>query len=222
MSSIIVGSVLGLALLDTLSPTVVGVTLYVLLARPPRRGVLLTVYLGTVAAAYFALGVVLMLGLGAILPAINPAVGAWVQGAAGVATFIGSWFIPGRKNPDGTAIPARPLTARSLALLGLGTWLFEFYTAVPYFAAIGVMTSANLKPAAWLLLLGAYVTIMILPGIVIQLVWGFLSTQTRQRLEQWQNRLDAGSRTTLSWIVGIAGVLIFLDALPAGISITIP
>ncbi|MGP6175603.1 hypothetical protein [Corynebacterium sp. A21] len=40
-----------------------------------------------------------------------------------------------------------------MMLFGLGTWLFEFYTAVPYFGAIGVMASAGLVPTQWLPLL---------------------------------------------------------------------
>lgn len=110
----------------------------------------------------------------------------------------------------------------SILLLGLGTWLFEFYYAVPYFAAVGIMTSAGLRPAAWLPLLGAYVVIMILPGIAMYVAWRSLGERMRERFERWQRRLGSGSRTALSWIVGIAGVMIFLDALPDQISITIP
>lgn len=75
-----------------------------------------------------------------------------------------SYLIPRR---DGQrAAEARSFTAGTMLLLGLGTWLFEFATAVPYFAAIGLMTSAGLAAAEWLPLLGAYVVIMVLPGIL--------------------------------------------------------
>jgi hypothetical protein len=211
------GAVLGLALLDTLSPTVIGTTLYLLLTRPRRMGALLGVYLGTVAIAYFALGVLLMLGLGAVLPHVDDTVLAWGQGAVGVALIVGSFFIPDG-NPD--RVRARSITPRSVLLLGLGTWLFEFATAVPYFAAIGIMTSAGLPAVQWLPLLGVYVTIMVAPGVLLFLAWAALRERMRDRFERWRKRLSGGSRSTLRWIVGIAGALILLDALPDRITIT--
>lgn len=108
-----------------------------------------------------------------------------------------------------------------MVLLGLGTWLFEFYTAIPYFAAIGVMTSAGLEPGQWLLLLAVYVTIMILPGIVVYIAWLLLQERAQERFERWQSKLADNPRNTLSWVVGIAGVLIFLDALPDQITVGI-
>lgn len=68
MSMLTITAVLGLAVVDMLSPALIGVTLYLLLARPRRTGLLLGVYLATVAAAYLLLGVVLMVGLGAVVP----------------------------------------------------------------------------------------------------------------------------------------------------------
>ncbi|WP_406077920.1 GAP family protein [Micromonospora sp. NBC_00858] len=222
VSIVTVGAVFGLALLDMLSPALIGVTVYLLLARPRRLGLLLGLYLGTIAVAYLALGVLLMLGLGAILPAIDPSIWAWIQGGIGIALFAGSWFIPAKKRPDVEPAPVKTPTPRSMVLVGLGTWLFEFYTAVPYFGAIGIMTSAGLEPAQWLLLLGVYVIIMILPGIALYLAWLLLRGRMQERLERWQRKIAGGSRTAMSWIVGIAGVLIFLDALPNEIAITIP
>ncbi|WP_223411210.1 GAP family protein [Occultella gossypii] len=214
-----VGAVLGLALLDMLSPALVAVTLYLLIARPRRAGLLLAVYLGTVAVAYFVLGVLLMLGLAALAPVSDPVVWRWVQGGIGLSLFIGSWFIPSRKT-ERSPVRARTSTVPAMVLLGLGTWLFEFYTAVPYFAAVGLMTSAGLEPATWLPLLGAYVIIMILPGVVLYLAWVILRERMQERLERWQRRIATGSRSAASWIVGIAGVLILLDALPDQITIS--
>ncbi|WP_329091575.1 MULTISPECIES: GAP family protein [unclassified Streptosporangium] len=219
MSIETIGAVLALALLDTLSPTVIGVTLYLLLARPHRVGALLGVYLGSVAIAYFALGVLLMLGLGAVVPIVDDSVWAWGQAVLGAALIVGSYFIPD-KNPERASVRARSFTLGSMLLLGLGTWLFEFATAVPYFAAIGVMTSANLPTVQWSPLLGVYVTIMVIPGILLFAAWATLGERMRERFERWQSKLSSGSRATLRWIVGIAGFLILLDAAPDQITIT--
>ncbi|MEU4703833.1 GAP family protein [Nonomuraea dietziae] len=211
MSIETIGAVLGLALLDTLSPTVIGITLYLLLTRPHRVGALLGVYLGSVAIAYFALGVLLMLGLGAVAPLVDDTVWAWGQAVLGAALIVGSYFIPD-KNPERASIRARSFTMRSMLLLGLGTWLFEFATAVPYFGAIGIMTSADLPAVQWSPLLGGYVTIMVIPGILLLVAWAALGERLRARFERWQNKLSSGSRTVVSWIVWIAGCLILLEA----------
>lgn len=211
MSIETIGAVLGLALLDTLSPTVIGITLYVLLARPRRVGALLGVYLGSVAIAYFALGALLMLGLGAVVPLVDDTVWAWGQAVLGAALIVGSYFIPD-KNPERASLRARSFTVRSMLLLGLGTWLFEFATAVPYFGAIGIMTSADLPAVQWSPLLGVYVTIMVIPGILLVVAWTALGERLRERFERWQDKLSSGSRTLLSWIVWIAGCLILLEA----------
>lgn len=220
MSIATIGAVFGLALLDTLSPTVIGVTLYLLLARPRRVGGLLGVYLGSVAVAYFALGVLLMLGLGALVPAVDDTVWAWAQAAFGLALIVGSYFIPD-KDPERASAEARSFTVRAMLLLGLGTWLFEFATAVPYFAAIGIMTSAGLPAVQWAPLLGGYVTVMVLPGLLLLAAWAALGERTRERFERWRARFSSGSRGALRWIVGIAGVLILLDAAPDQITITL-
>jgi hypothetical protein len=215
-----IGAVLGLAVLDMLSPTVIGATLYLLLARPRRVCALLGAYLGTVAIAYFILGALLMLGLGAVVPLVDDTVWAWGQAALGVALIVGSYFIP-RKNPERGSLRARSFTMRSMVLSGLGTWLFEFATAVPYFGAIGVMTSAGLPAAQWSPLLGMYVSIMVLPGILLYAAWVALRERMRERFERWQDKLSSGSRTALSWIVWIAGLLLLLDAAPDHITITL-
>lgn len=56
----------GLALLDTLSPATIGVTLYLLLSETRRLGSRLFVYLSVVAGVYFVIGVCLMLGMEAL------------------------------------------------------------------------------------------------------------------------------------------------------------
>lgn len=205
------GAVLGLALLDTLSPTVIGVTLYLLLAGPRRVGPPLFVYLGSVAVAYFALGVLLMLGLGAVVPLVDDTGWAWGQAALGVALIVGSYFVP-RANPGPAPVPAPSFGMRAMLLLGLGTWLFEFATAVPYFGAIGIMTSAGLPAVHWVPLLVAYVTIMVIPGVLLLAAWTALGERLRERFERWRAKLSSGSRALLSWIVFMAGCVILLEA----------
>lgn len=59
----------GFALLDTLSPTIIGVTIYLILADRNNRIVRLGAYLLTVVILYFLLGVMLMFGFDYIVGA---------------------------------------------------------------------------------------------------------------------------------------------------------
>lgn len=213
MSLLTVGAILGLAVLDMLSPALIGVALYLILARPPRTGRLLATYLATVALSYFALGVVLFLGLGAIFANVSEDVLAWVQAGVGATLFIGSWFIPTEPRRDPTA-SRRPLTARTMVLFGLGTWLFEFYTAVPFFGAIGLMLADDASLPQAVIVLAVYVLIMALPGIALYLAAKLLGNRMRGRFERWREKLASNSRSAISWIFGIVGVLLVFRALP--------
>lgn len=216
MSMLTITAVLGLAVVDMLSPALIGVTLYLLLARPRRTGLLLGVYLATVASAYFLLGVVLMAGLGVVAPYIDDHTWTWVQGGVGAALFIGSFLIPA-KRPDRRPVRPRSPSVQAMVLLGFGTWLFEFATALPYFGAIAVMTTASLTPAQWLPLLAAYVLIMVVPGILLYLAWLLLRTRMETRFGRWRRKLAENSRSTAGWVMGIVGVILVLNALPSEI-----
>lgn len=69
MSIALLLSVGALALLDTLSPTTLGVTVYMLLSERDKVAGRLLVYLTTVASFYFMVGVFLMLGLDTVTDA---------------------------------------------------------------------------------------------------------------------------------------------------------
>ena len=206
--------VLGLALLDTLSPTTLGVSLFVLLngARRPARPLL--AYLGTVALFYFALGCALMLGLGAALNhlshlADSPAVG-WGMVVLGGALFVYSWVMPTK-----SSAPRRPASLRTTTMIGLGlaTGLLEAGTALPYLGAIGVMGTAGLAVTTWMPMLAAYNLIMVLPPVLLYLGHRIFGERLRPRLERWREKVDSGSREALAWIIGIVGLVLVLNGL---------
>ena len=99
-----------------------------------------------------------------------------------------------------------------MVVLGVGTWALEAGTAVPYFVALALMTAAGLSAVQWVPILVAYVVIMIIPGIIVAVGWVLTGENLRPRLERWRIRLSEGSRTMVSWIVGIAGLFVVYDA----------
>lgn len=201
--------VAGLALLDTLSPTTIGVTLFVLLsgARVVARPLL--VYLGTVAAFYFALGCALMLGLGTLLARLNglaesPAVG-WGMVALGAALLIYAFVMP--TEPRAQRRPASLRTGAMVAL-GMATCLVEAGTAVPYFGAIGLMVAAELSPVVWVPMIAAYNLMMVLPPVLLYLGHRILGERSRPRFERWRTKVEGASREALGWVIGIVGIVL--------------
>jgi cytochrome c biogenesis protein CcdA len=171
--------VAGLALLDTLSPAVIGVSLFVVLSRSRSVARPLFVYLGTVAVFYFVLGCALMLGARLALDQVggllDDTVLGWILAVAGGAALVYSFFMstePRTRRPDS-------LRTGAMIALGLGTGLLEGATALPYFGAIGIMTTADLPPAVWLPVLAAYNLVMVAPGLLFYLGYRLLGERLR-------------------------------------------
>ncbi len=207
----------GLALLDTLSPAVIGVTLFVLLSGARRMALPLFAFLLTVSFFYFSAGVGLMLGLGSFVSRLGHVgdhpVALWGQALLGAALFGYSFVMPTK--PAAGARRREPRSFRVPVMIGLGvtTGVFEIGTALPYLAAIGIMTTAGLAPVQWVPLLAGYTLVMVLPPALTYLGYRLLGERVRPRLQRWREKLEAGSRETLAWIIGIAGFLLLANAI---------
>ncbi len=206
--------VAGLALLDTLSPTTLGVSLFVLLSGARSIARPLFAYLGTVALFYFVLGCALMLGLEAALDRLShlagsPAAG-WAMVVLGGALFAYSWVMP-----TGRRAPRRPASLRLTTMIGLGlaTGLLEAGTALPYLGAIGIMGAAGLAAHTWVPMLAAYNLMMVLPPVLLYLAHRAFGERLRPRLDRWREKVDAGSREAMAWIIGIVGFLLLVSGL---------
>lgn len=208
----LLATILGLVLLDMLSPTTMVVTIVIALAAGSRAPRLLQVYWGTVAAAYLLLGVLLMLGLGAVQAAVDEPALRWVQAVLGAGLIVCSFFFTDPPESDRQQWTPKALTPGSMVALGLGTWSVEAATAVPYFATVALLTSASVPMTQWLPALAAYCALMLVPCFVVLVLWQARGEQARERLQRWQTRTARGSRSALSWVVGIAGFLVLRDA----------
>ncbi|MCM3342557.1 GAP family protein [Paenibacillus sp. MER TA 81-3] len=208
-------SVGALSLLDTLSPATLGVTVYILLTVKERLVPRLLVYLMTVAGFYFVVGASLMLGLDAVFESVSGIfqnqVVSWIMAIVGGALFIGSFYVPTKKVSE----PRRPKSKSIGAMIGLGftTSLIEVATALPYFAAIGLMTTAQLTTVQWVPILAAYNFIMVLPPLVLiglHLVFGRLM---QNPLEKLRVKIAKSTGSALSWIMCIAGLILLLNSI---------
>lgn len=215
MSLDVLLTVAGLALLDTMSPATIGVTVYLLLTVRDRLAALLFTYLSTVALFYFSIGAALLLGLEALLTRFGDALDSrpafWVQAAIGAVLFVGSWFVPTRRPAPELRMP-RVHTGRAMVLLGLMTGLAEAAIALPYLGAIGILASADLAAYQWVPVIAGYNLVMVLPPMLLYLGWRVIGERLRARFDQWRDKLAIASREAMAWVMGIAGFLVLRDA----------
>lgn len=226
------GALLILALTDSLSFGTLLVPVWLLLAPrrvSPRRIVL---YLGTVAAAYCAIGVVLMTG-GRLVPDHASDVldsGAFLVGqlVVGVVLLVLSFALDTRSARDAAARRDRrsgrisrwrdrivddESPARALVGLALAAVFVEAASMLPYLAATGIITDQASTWTSALLLLAVYCLVMIAPAIVLTVARSTFSGAVEgplRRLDAWLGR---HARSTTIWIIGLAGFFLAAAAI---------
>jgi len=220
----------GLALADSTSFGTLVLPLMMLLAPQVRvRNVM--VYLVTIAAFYFAVGVALLVGTSAAIAAVGPALESTtayvVQLVLGVALFAVSFVVDPkaqarRRDRRGLA-PKEPGQWRQRALgpdasvgvvmsVALLAGLIEVASMLPYLAAVGIIVAATLPFGEQLAVLGAYVAVMVAPALALLAVRRAAGPRMEprlQRMEQWISRHTANAT---AWVLGAIGVLLALDA----------
>ena len=217
----------GLALIDSTSAGTLLIPLWMLL-EPSLRVRQFLVYLGTVAGFYLVVGLVLMAGAGTLRGLLADAgdVVGWAQLVLGAALFLASfWFDPkrvrARRARRGGVDAAQRWRARlstaegspramaGLALVAVG---IEVFSMVPYLAAVGLLTAADVGAPVRVALLTGYVVVMVLPAVLLLGVRAALGSRIErplQRVSAWMSRHLDGA---LGWVLAIIGVLLVRDA----------
>ncbi len=238
----------GLALLALVDSTSFGTLVLpmLLLAQPQLRHAQLAVYVLTISAFYYLLGLVLLLAgdavrarwdqWGAALESTPAYVVQVVIGAALVALsyaidpkyahVVGRFRRRRAAGEEGAGRQGRwrsRLLGESASLgltasVALSAGLVEAASMLPYLAAIAMITTAGLPLAGSAAVLAGYVAVMTLPVLVL---WG-LRTVARDAVEPRLQRLSAWlaarSGSALAWTVGIVGVVLLLNGLPVVIN----
>lgn len=207
--------VLGLALLDSLNPSALVVTLY-LLTQPHAAGKII-VYMSAVFMVYFSIGVLLMLGLDAILAGVGEALYSsaayGVQGVLGAGMLIYSLATDTKKQRERAPRLPQSQSVGALFLLGLSISAVEFATALPYLGAIGILTNAGLGIIQWLPILVVYNLIFVLPPFLLLAAYRLFGDRMQQRFEHYRETLQKGAHETFLWIIGIIGFFLLADSL---------
>ncbi|MFC7529709.1 GAP family protein [Actinoplanes sp. GCM10030250] len=223
MDIALLGSLAVLALIDSTSFGTLLIPIWLLLHPGRLRPGRILVFLGTVATFYFAVGMTVALGADAFMPQITKILDTraamWTQLIIGVALFFWSFRLD-RKNKSASG-GGRLLRWRERALsddggavglagLALAAAAAEVTTMLPYLAAIGLLTTAELPVAQVALVMVGYCLLMIVPALLLlalRLVAGTSIEPLLTRVSTWMANSNA-----LSWIVGIVGFLLARDA----------
>ncbi|MEF3310036.1 GAP family protein [Paenibacillus sp. GYB004] len=205
----------GLALLDMLSPTILGVTVYLLITEKERLSSRLMVYLATVAVSYFLVGLAFMAGMDMFMDGFasifQNRTMSWLMLIIGVILFIASFYYPKSKKKD---LPRpKSKTQTSMIVLGFTTFLIEAGAAFPYFAAIGLMATSNLAVFQWLPILVGYNFIMVLPPLIVFTLHVLLGRLMQRPLERLQIKLSKHSGSAISWVMCIVGLILIFNSL---------
>lgn len=211
-------SLVGLALIDSTSygTLVIPLVLVVLQRRVNLRQ--LGWYFLTVVTFYLLIGLLLLLGLDAILDVasdvVNSTLGSWTQLVIGVGLIAVSFWIgkqPGRQRNPESWMPATD-SARSMIVLGLTATVLELAMMLPYLSAIGLLGTSDLAMGMQIATLAGYCLLMIVPALLIIGLAKAGGERLRPKLERINAWVLRNSEETLAWIVGIAGFLIARDA----------
>ena len=202
---------LGLALVDSLNPSALAATIYLLLQGRSYAPRVLT-YISAVFVSYLTIGVLLMLGLGSLWEYVEGPGTYAVQGVVGALLLGYALFAPDKPREKKSRTPGS-LRLPAIFLLGVTITVVEFSTAFPYLGAIALLTNADLAPSQWLPILVAYNVIFVLPALLLMVAYRVFGTRIRGRLERLRERFEGGSRNTLLWILGIVGFLLLADSL---------
>ncbi len=204
---------LGLALLDSINPSALAVTIYLLLTGRPFTAKVLT-YVGAVFSSYLALGVLIMLGLGSVRGYLDNPIAYAAQGVIGVALLAYAVFAPSKPRREARAErQPRSLSLGAIYLLGVTVTVVEFSTAFPYLGAIALITKAGLPVVRWLPILVVYNFVFVLPPLLLLASYSVFGTRIESRFKRLRERFARGSRETMLWILGIVGFLLLADCL---------
>ncbi|AXB43301.1 GAP family protein [Amycolatopsis albispora] len=204
----------GLALLDSLNISLLLATLYLLVnnQRPIPRVLL---FVGVFYAVYVVAGFALASGAAAIGGALGGSAGKLIQLAVGALLLLYGIFA--RTEPREQRA-GRTGAVGYLATMGLALTVaaVEVATALPYLAAISVLSQSGLDPVVRLLIILGYNLIVVAPCLIAAIAYTRSRSRMKSRFEEFiakRQEKKKKDRKGLLLLCIIAGFYIAGDAL---------
>jgi hypothetical protein len=196
-----------LALIDSINPSAIVITLYLLTRSGAAPQV--AVYIAAIFVTYLALGTTMMLGVDTLAPSLGAALrsrpGLIAQSVVGLGMVVYCVTASTERAGSKSVAPPSVSTYAALAALGVTVTAMELPTALPYFAAIALLASAELPKHEWLPLLVLYNGFFVLPPIALLVGHLVLGQRVGKRYEALSQRLQRAGRETALWIGGLVG-----------------
>jgi NADH:ubiquinone oxidoreductase subunit 6 (subunit J) len=212
-----IAGVLFLAVLDSINPSAIVVTLYLLSMAGSRALVQVGVYVGAIFITYLLLGVMMVLGIESLLPSLGGVLrgrtGLIAQSLVGLVLLV--YSLTASTNRQSSPVVARPSasTYAALVMLGVSVTAMELPTAIPYVAAIALISEAGLPLRVWAPLLGMYNVIFVLPPIALLVGHLVLQGRLAEPYAALRQRLESGARETMLWVAGLVGGGLFVTGM---------
>ncbi|MDO9521263.1 MAG: GAP family protein [Pseudohongiella sp.] len=234
MSTELLISLIGLALIDSTSIGTLLIPVWLLLDHRDVRVSGMMIYLVTIAGFYLLVGLAILLGAELLISTEAPADAGEerptnslisllilvAQLAIGIGLFAISFRFDSSK-PGATERIERWKTRAANAgtsprfLIGLAliAAMAEVATMLPYLGAIAMITSANLNWMTVIALMSAYCLLMILPAMALLPLRLLMAERIRPALVKVDSWITKNAESALGWVLGIAGFLIARDAI---------
>lgn len=235
MSVTLAGTLGVLALVDSTSIGTLVLPIWLMLQPGRLRAGRITVFLLVVAAFYWFIGLALLAGAVTIGDELTDLLGsdqgAWVRLVIGVALFAASWLVPGKKvavarqeaRKRGEHVPRGRLdgwreramtdgrsrgSVVALAVLALLAASAEVPTMVPYLAAIGMLSTADLGGVVQAGVLVGYCLVMVAPAAALLAVRVVAGSRLDGALVKVGDFLEREAGETIGWVLGIVGFIL--------------
>ncbi|MEV1286555.1 GAP family protein [Micromonospora sp. NPDC049679] len=218
------GQVLPLALLDTVSVSTLAIPLWFLLAPRGLRFANVYLYLLLVGAGYLLLGIALMGGLSVsrqeVRSALESRAGDIAVAAVGIALILfAAWYgllrknsgAEGRLNRWREAAVGESATLRGVVMVAAIAVTLEIATMFPYLMAIDTLGRTNHPWITRVLILALYCLVMVAPAGIVTLgrmLLGEALTPMLDRVNDWIRRNE---REDTAWLLAIAGVVLLVN-----------
>ena len=212
----LLSSLVAIAALDSLNPTATAIQVFLLSTpKPIARSIAFVVGVFT---AYWAVGLLITLGLGeAIAALVNqvslalPSSIYGLQFLLGVVLLVIGWKLNSFEQRKTERRPKK-LTLTSTFVLGLAVTIWESPTALPYLAAIQQIVRANLDWLSIIAILGLYNLIFVFPLIVLLGIYILLQGRSTALLHRINRAIEQWGPRILRVVLIVLGAALVLDS----------
>lgn len=214
MDNILLGSIVVLALADSLNPFTIAAQAYLLgTPKPMARSI---VFLGATFVTYLLGGIVLLAGMDRILAQILAVIPAWGFGAGEIALALVLGFFAiyaGKMAKSGKPFsPPANLGIKATLVFAIASTASDLPTALPYFAAMSSIAAQDREVSHDLFLLGIYNLLYCAPMIALVIARVTLSEKNSDKLfGKLRAAIDWAFAKLLPLLAGAGAVALLID-----------